>query len=520
MEMRRTRRRALPGGLKRQVLACSLSLLFILMGCMGSHLLTARQDAAALAIPHKGSLPLLDEDRNAPPFLKAAFEPSSDSAHTDVSLARGPTHEPAMVAALAVPRNAYIPPSPLEEDAKQAETTPTRVPQEPIAAPTAAATTPVEPAAPARPAPVEGKVKKGQTAFSIFRQAGVTVAQVSELQQAIHSVYNLRHLRVGQPYRIELAPDGALQHFTYEIDAQRQLEVARDAQTFVAQIEPIHYERRERVLSGHIDASLYMSLITQGESPQLVSDFANIFAWSVDFDTDLQPGDSFRLLIEEHWRSGTIPQYHRILAAELVTKDHSLQAVYYVHNKQGAYYQPDGRSLRGMFLRSPLQYTRISSLFSPRRFHPILKRYRPHLGVDYAAPYGTPVRSVAAGTVTWAGRKGANGKMVKIYHNNTYTTYYLHLSRVARGVQRGARVAQGQVIGYVGSTGLSTGPHLDFRLTQHGTYINPLTHKSVEAAPLPQKTLPAFRTYAENTLAKLSLSTSLLQRSASKAGQE
>jgi murein DD-endopeptidase MepM/ murein hydrolase activator NlpD len=436
-----------------------------------------------------------------------------------VSLVRMPTHEPSSVAALAVPSNNDHPPSPLEENTQQAETAPAHVPQEPVAAPTAAAT-PIEPATPASPAPVEGMIKRGQTAFSIFRQAGVATDQVSELQQAIRSVYNLRHLRVGQPYRIELASDGTLQHFAYEIDAQRRLEVARDAQTFVAQIEPIHYERRERVLSGHIDASLYMALINQGESSQLVSDFAHIFAWSVDFDTDLQPGDSFRLLIEERWRSGQVPQYHRILAAELVNKDRVLQALYYVHNTQGAYYQPDGRSMRGMFLRSPLQYTRISSVFSPRRFHPVLKRYRPHLGVDYAAPYGTPVRSVAAGTVKWAGRKGANGKMVKIYHDNTYTTYYLHLSRIARGVQSGARVAQGQVIGYVGSTGLSTGPHLDFRLTHHGTYINPLTHKSIEAAPLPQKVLPTFRTYAENTLAKLSRPEPVLQPHVSNAGRE
>lgn len=520
MEMRRTRRRALPGGLQKQVLACSLLLLFILMGCMGAHMLTAQQDASALAIPAEVPIPSFDKDLHAPPFLEAAFEPSSDSAPMAVPLARVPMHEPSLVAALAVPRDDYVLPAPREESAKRGETAPILVPQEPVETPAAVTATPVEPADPTPPAPVEDRVKKGQTALSIFRQAGVETAQVIELQRAIRSVYNLHQLRVGQPYRIELAPDGALQRFIYEIDAQRQLEVARNAQTFVAQIEPIHYERRERVLSGHIDDSLYVTLITQGESPQLVSDFANIFAWSVDFDTDLQPEDSFRLLIEERWRSGKRPQYHRILAVELVNKDRVFQAVYYVHNKQGAYYQPDGRSMRGMFLRSPLQYTRISSLFSRRRFHPILKRYRPHLGVDYAAPNGTPVRSVAAGTVQWAGRKGANGKMVKIDHNNTYTTYYLHLSRFAHGVQRGARVAQGQVIGYVGSTGLSTGPHLDFRLTQHGTYINPLTHQSLEAPPLPQKVLPIFHTYTENMLAKLSLPTSLLQRSASTAGQE
>jgi murein DD-endopeptidase MepM/ murein hydrolase activator NlpD len=167
--------------------------------------------------------------------------------------------------------------------------------------------------------------------------------------------------------------------------------------------------------------------------------------------------------------------------------------------------------MRRMFLRSPLQYTRISSRFSHRRFHPVLKRYQPHLGIDYAAPIGTPVRSVADGVVVRAGRKGQNGKMVEIRHNRVYTTYYSHLSRFARGVRSGKRITQGQVIGYVGSTGLATGPHLDFRITKHGTYLNPLRHKNIEAPPLPRQALPAFQAYAEHLLAKLARSEPIQQ---------
>jgi len=156
-----------------------------------------------------------------------------------------------------------------------------------------------------------------------------------------------------------------------------------------------------------------------------------------------------------------------------------------------------------MFLRSPLRYTRISSGFARRRLHPIRGDYRPHFGIDYAAPRGTPVRSVADGVVVHAGRQGANGNMIKIRHNRVYSTYYLHLSRFARGLRAGRRVTQGQVIGYVGATGLATGPHLCFRLTKNGTYLNPLRHQSLEAPPVARQALPAFQAYAERLLAKL-----------------
>jgi murein DD-endopeptidase MepM/ murein hydrolase activator NlpD len=298
--------------------------------------------------------------------------------------------------------------------------------------------------------------------------------------------------------------DGLLQRFVYEIDANNRLVVERRGQAFIGRLEPIVYERRQRVIQGSIHGSLYEALALQKESPEIAADLADIFAWNIDFHTDLRDGDTFRVLIEERYRNGELVGYYRILAAEFVNRQHVFQAVYYPPDKDdGAYYRPDGHSMRRMFLRSPLRYTRITSRFSRRRFHPVLKRYRPHLGIDYAAPVGTPVRSVADGVVVRAGRKGTSGKMIEIRHNSVYTTYYSHLARFARGVRVGKRVVQGQVIGYVGSTGLATGPHLDFRITKYGKYLNPLRHKNIEAPPLPQQALPAFRAYAEQLLAKL-----------------
>jgi murein DD-endopeptidase MepM/ murein hydrolase activator NlpD len=245
-------------------------------------------------------------------------------------------------------------------------------------------------------------------------------------------------------------------------------------------------------------------MAAQGESLRIAADLANILDWDIDFHTDLRQGDTFRLLIEEHRQRGKRPTYQRILAAELINQGQTYQAVYYApKGARGGFYRPDGRAMQRMFLSSPLPYARISSHFSHTRLHPILKVVRPHLGVDYAAPRGTPVRSVGDGVIEWAGAKGGNGKMIVIRHNTIYMTYYLHLDRFARGLSRGKRVAQGQIIGYVGSTGLSTGPHLDFRLSEQGKFLNPVTHKSFETPPMPQEVLAVYRLYAQRLLARL-----------------
>ena len=352
--------------------------------------------------------------------------------------------------------------------------------------------------------PKGGTVKRGQTSFVLLRQAGVSAAEVIKVQQAVQPVYDLRHVQEGQPYSVTVAANGSLQHFVYEIDMQQRLEVKRQGQTFVGRLESIVYDHKRRVLQGTIHGSLYEALAGRGESLQIAADMAEIFAWDIDFHTDLRDGDTFRVLVEERYRDGKFVGYQRILAAELGNQQRVFQAVYYAAPEaQSPYYRPDGTSIRRMFLRSPLQYTRISSQFSQHRLHPVLGQYRPHLGIDYAAPTGTPVRSVADGVIAWASMKGASGNMVEVRHNSVYSTFYLHLSRFASDLHVGNRVAQGEVIGYVGSTGLATGPHLDFRLTKAGKYLNPLEHKSIEAPPLPREVLPAFRTHAKRLLAEL-----------------
>lgn len=262
--------------------------------------------------------------------------------------------------------------------------------------------------------------------------------------------------------------------------------------------------RRQRVLEGTIHTTLYRAVAAQGENLRIAADLARIFDWDIDFHTDLRQRDTFRLLIEEDYQRGKRPTYQRILAAELVNQGQTYQAVYYApKGTRGGFYRPDGRAMQRMFLSSPIPYARISSHFSHTRLHPIRKVVCPHLGVDYAAPRGTPVRSVGDGVIEWAGAKGGSGNMIVIRHNTIYRTYYLHLDRFARGIRAGQQVAQGQTIAYVGSTGLSTGPHLDFRLSEHGKFLNPVTHKSFDAAPMSQEVLAVYRLYAQRLLARL-----------------
>ena len=362
----------------------------------------------------------------------------------------------------------------------------------------------------------QGTIAPGQSVSALLQQAGVRASEVVQLQRDIGSVYDLHHVRAGQPYWIEVDDDGLLQRFVYDIDAQYRLEVERRGQTFYGKRVPMAQAYQERVVHGIIRSTLYEALAAQGEAPKIAADLADIFAWEIDFSKEVRAGDAFRILVQEALQDGTGVDYHRILAAEIVTQGRVSRVVYYAPDgDKGAYYDPDGRAVRRLFLRSPLRYTRISSPFSRRRLHPILGHYQPHYGIDYAAPKGTPVHSVADGVVVQAGRKRANGNMVEIRHNHLYTTYYLHLSRVARAVRVGSRVSQGQVIGYVGSTGLATGPHLCFRLTKNGTYLDPLRHL-IESPPLSPQTLPAFQVHAEQLLAQLDQAEVIPQQAAAR----
>lgn len=241
-------------------------------------------------------------------------------------------------------------------------------------------------------------------------------------------------------------------------------------------------------IRGTISSSLYESLVKIGESPEVVFDFADIFAWVIDFLTEVQTGDTFEIFVEREFCKNRYVRDKKIIAAAYKGAIGAYYAFYFKDpDGKEDYYDEKGNSLRKQLLKTPLQYRRISSYFSLRRWHPILKYRRPHYGVDFAAPYGTPVSCVGDGHIIFAGWKGGYGKLIAVNHPNSFMTYYGHLSKIKKGIARGVKVKQGEVIGYVGSTGISTGPHLHFGIKKNGRWINPLKVDLPPAEPVDEK---------------------------------
>lgn len=279
----------------------------------------------------------------------------------------------------------------------------------------------------------------------------------------------------------------------FAFDDRHMLIVTKTDQGFRASKEKIVFDTVLRTTSGTIKSSLFEDGTKAGCRPQLILNFADIFAWDLDFFSDLRENDSFKLLFEEIYKDGEFVRYGKILAAEFTNREKRYRAFYFEDDKGNTgYYNDEGKSLAREFLKSPLRYSRISSRFSKRRFHPILRIYRPHSGVDYAAPTGTPVEATCDGKIIFVGWKKDYGKCIKIRHNHIYTSYYGHLSRFIKGMKRGKRVKQGKVIGYVGATGLATGPHLDYRLKKRGTFIDPLRFKSPRICSISKAQRPQF----------------------------
>lgn len=351
---------------------------------------------------------------------------------------------------------------------------------------------------------VSGRVRKNQTFYDLMIGHGVTPQEIVRLAGASRNIYDLRKLLPGRSYELSLDSAGVLQKMSYVVDPENTFVVRSTPQGFVADMEQNPFEIHLKRVEGGIESSLFEAIHAIVEGPELAVMLSEIYAWDIDFNFDIRKGDRFTILFEEKWRDGKYYGYGRILAAEFVNHGERLRAVYYegCDGKKG-YYTPEGKSLQKQFLRSPLKFSRISSRFTYKRFHPILKAYRPHLGVDYVAPRGTPIHAAGDGKVIFAARKGGNGNFVKIRHNGTYMTGYLHLSRVAKGIRKGVYVKQGQVIGYVGATGLATGPHLCYRFYKHGKFVNPLTVKFPSASPVPRKEMEAFRGNRDHFLALL-----------------
>jgi murein DD-endopeptidase MepM/ murein hydrolase activator NlpD len=347
---------------------------------------------------------------------------------------------------------------------------------------------------------LRGTIARNATLGSVL--AGLLPpAAVQHLVDAARPVHNLARISVGHPFGLALGPDGLLAAFTYGIDELRTLRVVRRGEDFAAEVVSRSYEVRTAPAAGVIRSSLFAAVTDSGEEDQLALDLADIFAWDVDFNTELQRGDSFRVVVEKLYLDGELSRYGRILAAELVRGPRVLEAVRFDAARGAGYYAPDGTPLRKAFLRSPLKFTRISSRFSHGRLHPILHDVRAHLGVDYAAPIGTPVHAAADGVVKSAGWEGGFGKAVRIRHANGFETLYGHLSRIE--LRAGQRVAQGTLLGAVGATGLATGPHLDYRMVRNGAFVNPLTVQSPPAEPLSDDERPAFAEARERRLALL-----------------
>ena len=316
----------------------------------------------------------------------------------------------------------------------------------------------------------------------MLRTHGLASSDVHAAVTAATAVFDARRLRAPQPFVLERTLDGQLRHFEYEIDPDfflRVEPVAAGSDNFRAEVVPIPKRLEHAIVAGAIDEetpSLFQAMDAAGESAELTMGLAAIFAGELDFNNDVQPGDRFTLAFERFVRDARPSTYGEITAAEFENEGRRIRAIRFAPaGGRPGYFDEQGRSLRRFLLRSPLKFEpRVTSRYSMSRFHPVLRTARPHRGVDYGAPAGAPVVSVAAGTVVSATSDNTNGRMVRVRHASGYESYYLHLSAFAPGMRRGAQVDQGQTIGHVGATGLATGPHLHYGLQRGGAWVDPL----------------------------------------------
>jgi murein DD-endopeptidase MepM/ murein hydrolase activator NlpD len=349
---------------------------------------------------------------------------------------------------------------------------------------------------------IDALISVGETISSLLG-GYFTPQEIHELGLQSKNVFPLTRICAGQPYQI-CTTDDKFESFTYEIDQNEQFIIRRDGDQLQVERVPIEYEVRTEVVRGQVESSLFEAVAAAGESSELATSLADIFAWDIDFLRDLRSGDTFTALVEKRFREGKAAGYERVLAAEFRNNGELYRALYYQDkDRSGSYYDETGRSVRKAFLKAPLSFSRISSGFSLKRFHPITKTWKAHPAIDYAAPTGTPIKTVGDGTITRIGYTKGNGNFVEVRHNGTYSTIYLHMSHFAKGMKKGKRIAQGQVIGYVGATGLATGPHLCFRMYRNGSPVNPYTVKAPAAMPISTANLDDFKRNARDLVARL-----------------
>jgi murein DD-endopeptidase MepM/ murein hydrolase activator NlpD len=355
---------------------------------------------------------------------------------------------------------------------------------------------------PPDPPAAETKIGRNENFASALQRSGLSAADSASVSTVAQHVFNLRQVRAGNSISVNRSAAGELREIDYRIDVGRMLKVVpNDGGGFSADVKAIPSKTEVSAVSGRITDSLFNAVAQAGESPELAMRLAQIFGYDLDFYNDPRKGDTFRVVLEKKkYEDGRSAGYGKILAAEYNNGGKKYQALLF-HDELGhpGYYSADGKSLQKTFLRSPLKFTAtITSHFSKSRYHPLLKIFRPHMGTDFGAPIGTPVQTIGGGRVEFAGRKGGEGNMIQIAHSDGYQTMYLHLSRMF--VHQGDRVEIGKTIGLVGSTGLSTGPHLDFRILQRGQYKNFEKLGLPPSDPITKKAWPEFALVREHWL--------------------
>lgn len=352
----------------------------------------------------------------------------------------------------------------------------------------------------------EEQVKRGDSLALIFSRLKLSPTLLHRIVNSSKEAKTLANIRPGETIRVRLDQQGELLELVHKQSAIRSLQILPTDETFTAQVKDRSLEKRVASASGTITNSLYMSAQRAGLSDSLTMELANIFGWDIDFALEIRAGDQFSLIYEEEYLDGKKYRNGPILAAEFVNQGKVFRAIRFEDDEgYSSYYSPKGESMRKAFLRAPVDFRRISSRFTKARYHPVLGKKRPHKGVDYAAATGTPIKASGDGRVIFKGVKGGYGRTVMIRHGSQYTTLYAHMSKFRGSVKNGSRVRQGQVIGYVGKSGLATGPHLHYEFRVNGVHRNPLTIKLPAAEPLAKAYRKKFNKISQQLLAELDL---------------
>ena len=347
-------------------------------------------------------------------------------------------------------------------------------------------------------------VAPGDTLSILFQNAGLSANTLHAVVNSSKEAKAFTRLRVGQEVEFKLDDDGQLLGMRSKLNSLETIRIDRDGDNYAFGKDVVEPDVSTRFANGSIDSSLFLAAQNAGLSHNLTMQMANIFGYDVDFAREIRQGDSFEVLFEEKHVDDQRVGTGNILAARFTNRGKTYTAVRYTdRNGQSSYYRADGTSMRKAFIRTPVEFARISSRFNPGRRHPVLNKIRAHKGVDYAAATGTPIKATGDGRVVHVGRKGGYCNTVVIKHGQTYQTLYAHMSRYASGLRAGSNVSQGQVIGYVGATGLATGPHLHYEFQVNGTHVDPLSVKLPASDPIPQSERTAFMTLSNQLMASL-----------------